>query len=111
FGTFPGPNVIPLMVSPFFTDVVNVVGSFDAPHGVVSDESGSTLKVLEIRLGSASAAGVSAGAPRGAPPTPGVPPVKSPPAPGTLTAPAGQAGTGEGAPELRQSHLTPAGGV
>src|SRR5437899_4139235 len=99
------------MASPFFTDVVNVVGSFDTPHGVVSDERGSTMKVLEIRLGSASAAGVSAGAPGGAPLAPGVPQLKSPPVPVTLTAPAGQAGTGEAAPELAQSNVTPAGGV
>src|SRR5438128_7421841 len=99
------------MASPFFTEVVNVVGSFDAPHGVVSDERGSTMKLLEIRLGSASAAGVSAGAPGGAPPVPGVPQLKSPPVPVTLTAPAGQAGTGEAAPELAQSNVTPAGGV
>src|SRR2546426_6639004 len=99
------------MVSPFFTDVVNVVGSFDAPQGVVSDESGSTMKVLEMRLGSASAAGVSVGAPGGAPPAPGVPQLKSPPVPVTLTAPAGHAGTGEAAPEVAQSNFTPAGGV
>ena len=99
------------MASPFFTDVVNVVGSFDAPHGVVSDERGSTMKVLEIRLGSASAAGVSAGAPGGAPLAPGVPQLKSPPVPVTLTAPAGQVGTGDAEPELAQSNVTPAGGV
>src|SRR5438128_10730008 len=99
------------MASPFFTDVVNVVGSFDAPHGVVSDERGSTMKVLEIRLGSASAAGVRAGAPGGAPLAPGVPQLKSPPVPVTLTAPAGQVGTGDAKPELAQSNVTPAGGV
>src|SRR5260370_40479128 len=70
------------------------------------------MKVLEIRLGSASAAGVSVGAPGGAPPpAPGVPQLKSPPVPVTLTAPAGHAGTGEAAPELAQSNVTPAGGV
>src|SRR3989442_2446102 len=99
------------MGSPFFTDVVKVVGSFDAPHGVVSDDRGSTMKVLEIRLGSASAAGVSAGAPGGALAAPRVPQLKSPPVPVTLTAPIGQAGTGEATPELAQSKVTPAGDV
>src|SRR6266851_8168762 len=99
------------MASPFFTDVVKVVGSFDTPHGVVSDDRGSTMKVLEIRLGSASAAAVSVGAPGGAPPAPGVPQLKSPPVPVTLTAPAGQVGTGDAEPELAQSNVTPAGGV
>ena len=99
------------MGSPFFTDVVKVVGSFDTPQGVVSDDRGSTMKVLEIRLGSASAAGVSAGAPGGALPAPGAPQLNSPPVPVTLTAPAGQVGAGDAPPELAQSNVTPAGGV
>jgi len=112
FGTFPGPNDMPLIGSPFFTDVVKVVGSFEAPQGVVSEESGSTMKVLEIRVRSAAPAGVSDGTPGGAPPPAlGVPQLNNPPLPGTLTAPAGQAGTGEPAPEFAQSNVTPLGGV
>src|SRR5439155_2888532 len=100
------------MSSPFLTDVVKVVASFDAPQGVVSDESGSTTNVLEIRVRSAAPAVVSDGAPGGAPPPAlGVPQLKSPPLPVRLTAPAGQAGTGEPAPELAQSNVTPPGAV
>ena len=79
---------MPLMSSPFLTDVVKVVGSLDAPQDVVSEESGSTLNVLEIRLRSAAAAVVRDGAPGGAPPPAlGVPQLKSPPLPVRLTAP------------------------
>src|SRR2546429_9574670 len=100
------------MSSPFLTDVVKVVGSFDAPQGVVAEESGSTTNVLEIRVGSAAPAGVSEGAPGGAPPPAlGVPQLNNPRLTVTLPAPAGQAGTGEPAPELAQSNVTPPGGV
>jgi len=103
---------MPLMSSPFLTDVVKVVGSLDAPQDVVSEESGSTLNVLEIRLRSPAPAGVSDGAPGGAPPPAlGLPQLNNPPLPLTLTAPAAHAGTGEPAPELAQSKVTPAGGV
>jgi hypothetical protein len=101
---------MPLIASPFFTDDVKVVAS-PAPHAVVSEDNGSTMKTLEMRLGSAAAAGVSVGAFGGAEPAPGLPQLKSPPEPVTFTAPAGQLGTGEAAPELAQSKVTPEGGV
>src|SRR2546428_6874996 len=103
---------MPLIGSPFFTDVVKVVGSFDTPQGVVSEESGSTMKVLEILVRSAAPAGVSDGAPGGVPPPAlGVPQLNKPPLPVTLSAPAGQAGTGGPAPEVAQSKGTPLGGL
>src|SRR5438034_6489977 len=103
---------MPVMSSPFLTDVVKVVGSLDAPQDVVSEERGSTLNVLEILLRSAAAVGVSDGAPGGAPPPAlGVPQLNNPPLPVTLTLPAGHAGTGEPAPEFAQSNVTPPGGV
>src|SRR5437868_10496233 len=101
---------MPLTTSPFFTDEVKVVAS-PAPQAVVSDESGSTMKTLEMRVGSARAAGVSTGGFGGAEPAPGLPQLNSPPAPVTLTAPAGHVGVGDAAPELAQSKVTPEGGV
>jgi hypothetical protein len=98
------------MASPFFTDDVKVVAS-PAPQAVVSDESGSTTKALEMRLGSAAAAGVRLGGLGGAEPALGLPQLKSPPEPVTLTAPAGQLGSGEATPEFAQSNVTPEGDV
>jgi len=70
---------------------------------VASEEIGSTIKVEEIRLGSAAAAGVSAGGLGGEDPAAGEPQLKSPPLPLTPTAPGGQVATGDAAPELAQS--------
>src|SRR5947208_5821181 len=69
---------------------------------------GSETKTALMMLGSAAAAGVSGGAVGGFEPAPGLPQLKRPPLPVTLTAPTGQLGTGVPAPELPQSWL-PAG--
>jgi len=90
-------------------EVVNVVGS-PRPQAVTSELPGSTMKVDEIRVESANAAGVRDGGPGGDDPTMGVPQLKRPPLPVTLTAPSGHTGTGDAAPESAQSKVAPDAG-
>src|SRR6266851_3106838 len=109
-GTLPLVEVKVLMSSPFLSPPPKIVGS-TAPHVVVSVETGSTIYTAETMLGSAAAAGVSVGGFGGAEPAPGLPQLKSPPLPLTLTTPgtAGQVLIGVAAPELPQSWIAPGG--
>src|SRR6266700_661099 len=110
-GTLPVPNVKLLMGAPFLRPPPSTVGS-PAPHAVVvSEEMGSTTNSEDTIVVSAAAAGVSVGAFGGADPTPGLPQLKRPPAPLTLTTPgtAGQVLVGLTAPEFPQSWIGPGG--
>src|SRR6185369_1530133 len=95
-GTLPVEKENVLMSSPFLSPPPKVVGS-PAPQAVVSPDSGSTAKVVEMMLASAAAAGVKVGGLGGAPAAPGLPQLKIPRIPSRLTAP-GEPGHAFGAP-------------